>query len=79
MQKLEAAGEFGSKILQPRNREDPESFKVRQGKIGGFRQYLSAESQRYAEEICMALNPRFGYPLKRMVEHENRINPTSVE
>src|SRR5438034_785255 len=79
MQKLEMAGGFGSKILQPRDPEDSESFKVRQGKIGSFRQYLSAESQRYAEEICAALNPVFGYPIKRMVEHENRINPTSVE
>ena len=79
MQKLEMAGGFGSKILQPRDPEDSESFKVRQGKIGGFRQYLSTESQRYAEEICAALDPAFGYPIKRMVEHENRINPTSVE
>jgi hypothetical protein len=61
MQKLEAAGEFGSKILQPRDREDPESFKVRQGKVGGFRDYLSDESQRYAGEICDTLDPRFGY------------------
>src|ERR1051326_812396 len=43
MQRLEAAGDFGSKILQPRDREDRESFKVRQGKVGGFRDYLSAE------------------------------------
>src|SRR5437764_7669234 len=69
MQKLEAAGEFGSKILQPRDREDLESFKVRQGKVGGFRDYLSDESQRYAEEICAALNPRFGYEvINRTVE-----------
>jgi Sulfotransferase domain len=61
MQKLEGAGEFGTKILQPRDREDPESFKVRQGKVGGFREYLSADSQRYSEEICGTLNPRFGY------------------
>ena len=61
MQKLEAAGEFGSKILQPRDREDPESFKVRQGKIGGFREYLSAESQSYARQVCVGLNPRFRY------------------
>jgi hypothetical protein len=79
MQKLEAAGEFRSKILQPRDAEDPESFKVRQGKVGGFRDYLSDESQRYAEEICAALNRVFAYPIKRMVGHENRINPTSVE
>jgi Sulfotransferase domain len=61
MQKLEAAGEFGSKILQPRDREDPESFKVRQGKVGGFREYLSAESQSYAGQVCAGLDPRFGY------------------
>src|SRR5881392_3192826 len=61
MQKLEAAGEFGSKILQPRDHKDPESFKVRQGKIGGFREYLSAESQSYARQVCAGLNPRFCY------------------
>jgi len=27
---------------------DPESFKVRRGKIGGYREYLSAEDQKYA-------------------------------
>jgi len=61
MRKLEAAGEFGSKILQPRDREDPESFKVRQGKVGGFRDYLSSESQNYAGRVCARLHPRFGY------------------
>jgi len=61
MQKLEAAGEFGSKILQPRDREDRETFKVRQGKVGGFREYLSAEDQSYAAQVCAALDPRFGY------------------
>ena len=61
MRKLEAASEFGSKILQPRDREDPESFKVRQGKVGGFRDYLSSESQNYAGRVCARLHPRFGY------------------
>jgi hypothetical protein len=61
MQKLEAAGEFGSKILRPRDLEDPESFKVRQGKVGGFREYLSGESQHYARRVCAGLHPRFGY------------------
>src|SRR5437868_3016224 len=61
MQKLEGAGEFESKILQPRDREDPESFKVRQGKIGGFREHLSPESQTYAGLVIAGLNPRFGY------------------
>src|SRR5205814_6279854 len=50
MQKLEAAGAFRPKNLHPRDRKDPESFKVRQGKVGGFREYLSAESQSYAAQ-----------------------------
>ena len=33
MQKLEAAGVFDSKILHPGDVRDPESFKVRRGKV----------------------------------------------
>src|SRR5436190_9212329 len=43
MQKLEAAGAFDSKILHPGDVRDPESFKVRRGKAGGYREYLSGE------------------------------------
>jgi len=64
MQKLEEAGEFGSKILQPRDRQDPETFKVRQGKVGGFREYLSVQDQSYAAQVCAALNSRFGYEIR---------------
>src|SRR5205823_14716906 len=38
MQKLEAAGAFDSKILHPGDVRDPESFKVRRGKVGGYRE-----------------------------------------
>jgi hypothetical protein len=65
MQQLEAVGGFGSKILQPRDREDRETFKVRQGKVGGFREYLSPQDQNYAAQVCAALNPRFGYEISR--------------
>src|SRR6266480_6006252 len=61
MQKLEAAGAFDSKILHPGDVRDPESFKVRRGKIGGYREYLSAEDQKYAADELMKLDPRFGY------------------
>jgi hypothetical protein len=61
MQKLEAAGAFDSKILRPGDVRDPESFKVRRGKIGGYREYLSAEDQRYAAEALTKLDSRFGY------------------
>lgn len=61
MKKLEAAGAFDSKILKPGDVTDPESFKVRRGKIGGYREYLSEEDQRYAEAALKQLNRRFGY------------------
>lgn len=61
MQKLEAAGAFDSKILHPGDVRDPESFKVRRGKVGGYREYLSAEDQEYAADALMELDHRFGY------------------
>jgi hypothetical protein len=61
MQKLEAAGAFDSNILHPGDVRDPESFKVRRGKIGGYREYLSAEDQRYAADMLTELDVRFGY------------------
>src|SRR5438094_5144311 len=61
MQKLEAAGAFDSKILRPGDVRDPESFKVRRGKIGGYREYLSTKDQLYAAGALTKLDSRFGY------------------
>jgi hypothetical protein len=61
MQKLEAAGAFESKILRPGNVGDPDSFKVRRGKVGGYREYLSVEDQTYAADALTELDPRFEY------------------
>jgi hypothetical protein len=61
MQKLEAAGAFDSKILHPGDVRDPESFKVRRGKVGGYREYLSAEDQAFAASALAKLDARFGY------------------
>ena len=61
MKKLEAAGAFESKILRAGDVRDPESFKVRRGKVGGYEEYLSAEDQQYAAEAMAQLDPRFGY------------------
>jgi len=61
MQKLEAAGAFDSNILHPGDVRDPESFKVRRGKVGGYREYLSAEDQKFAEAALTKLDRRFGY------------------
>src|SRR6478672_3026509 len=61
MQKLEAAGTFDSKILHPGDVRDPESFKVRRGKVGGYREYLSADDLEYAADALRELDRRFGY------------------
>ncbi|HEY4270750.1 MAG TPA: sulfotransferase domain-containing protein [Candidatus Udaeobacter sp.] len=61
MQKLEAAGAFDSNILHPGDVRDPESFKVRRGKVGGYREYLSVEDQQYAAAALTDLDSRFGY------------------
>jgi hypothetical protein len=61
MQKLEAAGAFDSNILHPGDVRDPESFKVRRGKVGGYREYLSAEDQEHAASLLAELDARFGY------------------
>jgi hypothetical protein len=61
MQKLEAAGVFDSKILHPGDVRDPESFKVRRGKVGGYREYLSAEDRKYAVDALKELDPHFSY------------------
>ena len=61
MKKLEAADAFDSKILQTRDKRDPESANVRRGKVGGFTDYLSPEDQVFAAGEMRALDPRFGY------------------
>jgi Sulfotransferase domain len=61
MQKLEAAGAFDSNILHPGDVRDPESFKVRRGKVGGYREYLSLKDQQYAASALAELDSRFGY------------------
>ncbi len=61
MKKMESAGEFDSKILRAGDARDPESFKVRRGKIGGFEDYLSPNDQEYAAAALQKLDSRFVY------------------
>ena len=61
MKKMETAGAFDSKILRAGDTSDPESFKVRRGKVGGFADYLSPADQVFAAEALARLDPRFGY------------------
>ena len=48
MKQLEATGGIQNKILAPGDPNDPESYKVRHGKVGAFADYLSPEDQNFA-------------------------------
>jgi hypothetical protein len=43
MKKLEAKDRFDSDKLRPADSGDPESYKVRKGKVGGYKAYLSED------------------------------------
>jgi Sulfotransferase domain len=58
MRALERKNAFGSARLRPADGADPESFKTRKGKVGGYRDYLSAEDLDYLEaRIAERLSP----------------------
>jgi hypothetical protein len=49
LKRAEAEDRFGSHMLRTPSNADPESFKVRKGKVGGFRDYLSADDIAYID------------------------------
>lgn len=58
MRSSEQTGDFSRRyghILQPRDLNDPESFKVRKGKIGGYRDYLSDDDIAYCDDLLLKL------------------------
>jgi len=61
MKKMEASRVYDPKLLQPGDVNDPESYKVRRGKVAGFRDYLKAADLAYANAAVAMLNPQFGY------------------
>lgn len=61
MRALEARGVFDSKILRAGDTTDPESYKVRRGKIGAFTGDLSSADRAYAAIALERLDSRFGY------------------
>jgi hypothetical protein len=62
LQQKERENFFGSSKLQARNADNPDSFKVRRGKVGGYRDYLTAEQVAWVDDaIACELDPRFGY------------------
>lgn len=61
MRRLEASGQFDDDTLRPGDPADPESFKVRRGKVGGYVDYLSAEEVAWLDAEVARLDPAFGY------------------
>lgn len=62
MQEKEMSGEFGEqygKVLLPTDINDPQSFKVREGIVGGFRKHLGEDDVAFCNEVLA----RLGYPL----------------
>ena len=47
--------------LRPTDAADPDSYKVRRGKVGGYMDYLSAPDIRYLDRALEELDPRYGY------------------
>lgn len=66
MRKMESTGSVGSGRLRPRDPNDPESFKTRRGKVGGFVDYLTPEEIEQVERrIRSGLDASFGYAQPR--------------
>jgi hypothetical protein len=61
MKKMEAEDAFGSSILRARNATDPDSFKVREGSVGGYVKHFGEADLRYLDEQMKLLDPFFGY------------------
>lgn len=59
MREREAKGEYKDrygKILMPRDPNDPDSFKVRKGQVGGYQDEMSIEDIRFCNELLHKLD-----------------------
>lgn len=53
---------FSNQRLRARDKDDPDSYKVRRGKVGGWRDYFAAdEIVRIDEAVAQRLDPAIGY------------------
>jgi alcohol sulfotransferase len=62
LREKEARGFFRSGRLRPGDPGDPDSFKVRRGRVGGWRDYLTADQAARVDDLVAArLDPALGY------------------
>lgn len=66
MRKMETQGSFwmSGGRMKPKDKDNPESYKVRRAKVGGYRDYLTDEqAEQIAAVVRETLSPVFGYEL----------------
>jgi hypothetical protein len=64
MRKMEQKGSFwlSGGRMKPRDRDNPDSYKVRRAKVGGYRDYFDDEqAARISELLESRLSPIYGY------------------
>ena len=52
---------LNTEALKPKNAADPDSYKVRRGKVGGYADYLAAADIAYLDRVVAKLDARYGY------------------
>ncbi len=62
MKKMETSQQFQRQVLKPGDVNDQESFKVRRGKVGGYRDYLNDDDCGFLDQVlvearCPLLEP----------------------
>jgi hypothetical protein len=71
MRELERSEAFQSGTMQAADTKDPESFKVRRGQIGGYRDYLTDEDVAYVEECMQTMDYPFYRETARAIASES--------
>jgi len=62
MHQMELEGRFGSARMQPGTRGDPESYKTRKGKVGGYVDYMDEELiSHVTEQVRSRLSDFYGF------------------
>lgn len=61
MQKMESDNKFNVNRLKPGDKKDMDSFKIRKGKIGGYKDYLNTEEIQILNKKMISLNKIYGY------------------
>jgi len=59
LRRAEIEDRFNTEILRPAGDGDPEAFKVRKGRVGNFREYLSADDVAFIDAAVAARGCEF--------------------